>query len=178
MEYFSRWIRGVCEHWAWTVHILPRTSKLCDKQSSKSIPKKSPSTLRRDKQRWENYILNWNNQRSGPHGHKTKQQVSDCALNFNVNTTEFKPTSSHVKFPKSEGNVDYEFPYSTCDNLEFLELTDNTNVLKHEFKPTKFHLDCVFKDLKSLQESNATWNRCNVELLLMLLNTGTQGMSD
>ena len=125
----------------------------------------SASTLRHDKQRWENYIKKWDNQASGPHGIKTKQQLSNCKLNFNVNAHEFKPTSSPVKFPKSYCNIDYEFPYSTCDGLEFLELTDNTNVLKHEFKQTKFLLDRVSKELKSLQESNATQNRCNVELI-------------
>ena len=132
---------------------------------AKASQRKSPSTLRRDKQRSENYMKKWDNQASGPHGLKIKQQLRDSALNFNVNAPEFKPATSPVKFPKSDGKIDYEVPYSACDNSEFLELTDNTNVLKHELKQTKVHLDHVSKELKSLKESNATQNRCNVELI-------------
>ena len=130
-----------------------------------SFKKKSPSTLKRDRARMDNYLKKLEKKMSitpenAPH------QISDNRLNFNVDAPDFIPTSSNI-IKKSElvDNCDNIFPFAACDDEEFLKLMDKTAPMTVELKQTKFHLDHVSKELKSLQKSNATQNRCNVELI-------------
>ena len=136
-----------------------------DDQSEKTCKKKSPSTLKRDRARMDNYLKKLEKKMSitpenAPH------QISDNKSNFNVDAPDFIPKSSNI-IKKSElvDNCDNIFPFAACDDEEFLKLMDKTAPMKVELKQSKFHLDHVSKELKSLQKSNATQNRCNVELI-------------
>ena len=136
-----------------------------DYQSVKPFQKKSPSTLKRDRARMDNYLKKLKKKMSitpenAPH------QISDNRLNFNVNAPDFMPMSSNI-IKKSElvdncGNI---FPFAACDDQEFLKLMDTTAPMKEELKQIKSSLNSVSPKLKSLQQFNAKWEVCKSDLI-------------
>ena len=127
----------------------------------RKLQRKSPSTLRRDRTRRENYMKKMAHQSMDFHRNSTERQISDNFVYLNVHAAEFKPQAVPANNLKPD---DCDLPFAYCKPSDIQHSMDGADVLKTDLIQTKFRLQSVTKELKSLKHLNADYSKNNSEL--------------
>ena len=95
------------------------------------------------------------------HRNSTERQISDNFVYLNVHAAEFKPQAVPANNLKPD---DCDLPFAYCKLSDIQHSMDGADVLKTDLIQTKFRLQSVTKELKSLKHLNADYSKNNSEL--------------